>query len=226
MRWARADVPRGAEGWLSADERLRLEGLTGHEQRLRFVAGHAFIRQVVGARCGVAPSAVRITQRCSWCGGPHGKPAVTLPDGIALPPRVSLAHAGPLVIVALSDDPVGIDVERQAGVRDRFGDLGLSSRERTDLERFAMRDRPLALTRWWVRKRAVIKASTIADRVDLACIEVTAPDVHPAVVASAVELGGPIQLYDVEFDAGESFDAALAIRSSTFVSFDLGPFGT
>ena len=224
VRWARANPPAGAEAWLTEGERTRLHGLAGHEQRLRFVAGHAFVRLVVGARFGVAPSAVRITQQCPRCGGPHGKLAVTLPDGIALPPRVSLAHAGPLVILAMSDDPIGIDVERKAGIRERFGDLGLSPREHTDLERFPARDRHLALTRWWVRKRAVLKASTIANDIGLAAIEVTAPDLPPAVVACTADVGGPIQLYDLEFDAGERFDGALAVRGMGFTRVDLAPF--
>lgn len=224
MRWAPATVPAGAEAWLTGEERARLAGLHRAEERFRFVAGHAFIRSVVGWCYGVAPAAVRLHQRCPSCGGPHGKPAVTLPDGIALPPRVSLAHAGRLDVVALSDEPVGIDVEPQAAVRERFGDLGLSGGERSDLERLPVEERSVALTRWWVRKRAVIKASTIANPVPMSSIEVTGPDHPPAVVTTSLDLGGPIQLYDLELDADGPHDGALAVRGTAFITADLAPF--
>lgn len=41
----------------------------------------------------------------------EGKPYLTSPDGASLPPQISLSHSGKWVVCALSDSPVGVDVQ-------------------------------------------------------------------------------------------------------------------
>lgn len=73
----------------------------------RFVLGAALLRVAVAAASGLGPREVAVDRTCDECSGPHGRPRV--PDGHA-----SVAHAGPLVLVATSAVPVGVDVESTA----------------------------------------------------------------------------------------------------------------
>lgn len=41
----------------------------------------------------------------------EGKPYLTSSDGLSLPPQISLSHSGKWVACALSDHPVGVDVQ-------------------------------------------------------------------------------------------------------------------
>lgn len=70
----------------------------------RFVLGVALLRVAVGVATGGDPRSVRVDRTCGECGGPHGAPRV---EGV----RVSVAHAGTLVLVGTAGGPVGVDVE-------------------------------------------------------------------------------------------------------------------
>jgi 4'-phosphopantetheinyl transferase len=224
VRWAVANAPPITETWLTAEELGRLRGFEHAGDRARFLSSHALVRLLVGARCQVQPAAVRLVQRCRRCGGPHGQPAVTLPDGLGIPPRVSIAHAGSLVAVALSDDPVGVDLERSTAGNHALADILLTFREQAELGRLSFREHTQAITRWWVRKEATLKASGHGFELDPRELEVTAPDLPPAVVWSSVDLRGPIQLYDIELDVDGGYAMSLALRSTTPPRLDLAPY--
>ena len=85
-------------------EERRADGLASAADLGRFVVGAVLLRVAVAAATGQDPRAVSIDRTCDECGGPHGRPRVA---GL----HVSVAHAGPLVLVATSPDPVGVDVE-------------------------------------------------------------------------------------------------------------------
>jgi 4'-phosphopantetheinyl transferase len=220
VRWAATNAPADTETWLTGEERGRLVAFQRDDDRARFLAAHALARVMVARQFGIAPAAVRLTQRCPRCGGPHGQPAITLPDGIGIPPRITWSHAGGLALVATSADPVGIDAEPRGAARPGVADVALSGREQAELARFRIEDRMLALTRWWVRKEAILKAAGVGFDVDPVLLEVTSPDLPPAVVSTGVDLGGPMQIYDIELDIGPGYDVALAVRSSNPVRVD------
>ena len=68
------------------------------------VVGAVLLRVAVGRTTGRDPWSVAVDRTCDDCGRPHGRPAV---EGV----HVSVAHAGPLVLVATAAGPVGVDVE-------------------------------------------------------------------------------------------------------------------
>jgi 4'-phosphopantetheinyl transferase len=224
VRWAVANAPPITETWLTAEERGRLHAFERPADQARFLASHALARLLVGARCEVKPGAVRLVQRCPRCGGPHGQPAVTLPDGMNIPPRISIAHAGSLVAVALSDDPVGVDLQRITAARHEAADVLLTFRERAELGLLPFREHTHALTRWLVRKEATLKATGHGFDLDPRELEVTSPALPPAVVWSSADLRGPIQLYDIELDDDGGYAMALALRSTQPPRLDLAPY--
>lgn len=85
-------------------EAARAAGLEGAADLGRFVVGAVLLRVAVGRTTGRHPWSVAVDRTCDDCGRPHGRPAV---EGV----HVSVAHAGPLVLVATAAGPVGVDVE-------------------------------------------------------------------------------------------------------------------
>ena len=91
-------------GLLDPRERARLDGMERAADRGRFVLGAVLLRVAVAAATGVDARVVAVERGCAECGEPHGAPRV---EGV----RVSVAHAGPLAVVATAEEPVGVDVE-------------------------------------------------------------------------------------------------------------------
>lgn len=85
-------------------EARRAEGIASAADLGRFVVGAVLLRAAVASATGRDRRAVAVDRTCDECGGPHGRPRV---EGL----HVSVAHSGPLVVVATSSAPVGVDVE-------------------------------------------------------------------------------------------------------------------
>jgi len=115
VRWARVDTidPDAAPEHWSAGELERLAALRRPVDRRHFVGARRLLRRAVVAETGCEDDDIVVHQRCHRCGGPHGRPQIEI-DGTA-GPEVGFAHAGGLVIVAVSDRPVGVDVEPTDG---------------------------------------------------------------------------------------------------------------
>ncbi len=85
---------------VDADERTRAACYRFARDRRRFIVRRARLRLALGAYLGVAPQALVFTENV------YGKPI--LPGG----PHFSLSHAGDRMMLAVSDDDVGCDLER------------------------------------------------------------------------------------------------------------------
>jgi 4'-phosphopantetheinyl transferase len=112
-----------ARATLSAEERHRLDRLRRPGDGERFATGRVLARTVLGGLLGVAPRAVPLGVRPTVGSlaperGGTGRPVV------AGGPRLSIAHAGDVVLVAVDADPpqdadglgLGVDVERLEAV--------------------------------------------------------------------------------------------------------------
>lgn len=129
---------------LSAEEWARAEAFTRDEPRRRFIVARARLRERLGAELGVPPAEV------SFRYGPNGKPEV---DGV----EFNVAHTGDLALCAISDRPVGVDVER---VRPMKNAAALAERwfHAEEVARIAAAVDPLAeFFRTWTMKEAALK---------------------------------------------------------------------
>ncbi|MGH9105876.1 MAG: 4'-phosphopantetheinyl transferase family protein [Acidimicrobiales bacterium] len=120
--------------------------------RARFVTGRALLRKMLGAQLGMAPGSVPLQQQG------RGPVLLALPTDV----RYSVAHGGAYVAVALARRPVGVDVEP---VPTSVPDDVLVRRTCTPAEARTILARPAeerrgAYIELWVRKEAVIKASS------------------------------------------------------------------
>ncbi|MDO4018197.1 4'-phosphopantetheinyl transferase family protein [Clavibacter michiganensis] len=81
------------------------------DRAARTAAGRAALRALAAELVGADPADVTVRARCATCGGAHGRPVLggsRALDGL----HASVAHAGGLVVVAVSPDgPIGIDAE-------------------------------------------------------------------------------------------------------------------
>lgn len=117
---------------LSPVERRRHDRLVRPEDRARFATGRMLARRVLGELLGVDPSAVPLEVRPTVGStaperGGTGRPVVLGPAA----PRLSIAHAGDVVLVAVDPMPpadadglgLGVDVEvgREPGLVDGDG---------------------------------------------------------------------------------------------------------
>lgn len=124
-------------------------------QAARFVLARVLLRRAVAAVADTHPWDVTLAATCPTCGGDHGPVVVLVPDGW----WASVTRSGPLVAVAVSDHPVGVDIEDMDAVTAApLADVALSSDERARHDRLPPGARDEDLARTWVRKEAVLKA--------------------------------------------------------------------
>ncbi|WP_132152732.1 4'-phosphopantetheinyl transferase family protein [Kribbella antiqua] len=175
---------------LDAVERQRLAAYVRDDDKARFLLGCTIVRRLLAARLSLPAASIELTRTCADCGKPHGKVRV---DGAEL----SVTHSGELVGVAVSDHPVGLDVEKvDLGIDvDGLARLSLADEEIATLAKSD--DRARAFTTYWTRKEAVVKATGDGLRTDLRTI--TGP---PA----------GFQLVDLETDT--EYVAALAVMAA------------
>lgn len=182
---------------LSDNERARADRFLRPGDRATYVAAHAVLRRVVGARVGLAPAEVRLgCEDCPLCGGPHGRPVLDRPFGDVT--ELSLSRTTDLAAVALSPAVVGVDVEatsRDVDLDDLL--VALHPRELPVAER-------AAALRLWVRKEAYLKGLGTGLGVDPASVDLSAdppgwqvvdvPAGPGVVCAVAVRTGDPVAL--------------------------------
>jgi 4'-phosphopantetheinyl transferase len=145
------------EGVLGDDERHRMRRLRRADDRRRFAARRAGLRQVLAAYLDQDPGDVVIFRSCRRCGDAgHGRPR--LYDGAEI--SFNTASRAGLAVVAVGDAAmsVGVDVERVADVDPAaLRATALSAGELEDLAGGS----PAAAARLWCRKEAVLKAQGV-----------------------------------------------------------------
>lgn len=181
MLWSVADAPATADGLLTDPERARLQAIRRPADKDRFRSAHLLARVVVGRLLEVEPASVRLRQRCTRCGGPHGRPVAAVPG--RGPAGVSVSGAGGVVLAAAALAEVGVDHEPRGSGDLAVAEVALTDRERVHLATLAAAARGDALLRWWVRKEAVLKMTGQGLVVDPTRVEVSAPHEPPRLVA-------------------------------------------
>jgi 4'-phosphopantetheinyl transferase len=150
---ARLDAPPEAwaegEGWLSSDERARIERFRFERHARRQRVATVLLRGALGSLTGRDPASLEFRV------GEHGKPSV--PGG----PPFNVSHSGDWWLFGWADEGrVGVDVE----VRRELSDLeavAARSFHPDEFDRVMARsgaERTAAFFRVWSRKEAFIKA--------------------------------------------------------------------
>lgn len=167
---------------LSVEESARAARFRFARDRVRFVAAHGIVRDILAGYLGIAPASLEFSVN------EYGKPALTGSSTDAL--RFNLSHSGDLVVIAISlRREVGIDVERYAPERsDRaVAENYFSTAEVAGLRAVPERLRARAFFNCWTRKEAYIKARGMGLSIPLDSFDVSlAPGEPAALLRTAV----------------------------------------
>ena len=148
-------APPGAllRAYLSPDEHRRAERFVRDRDRVRFVAGRAFLRLLLGRCLGEDPRGLVFRY------GPNGKPELEGPPrGLAF----NLAHSGARAVCAVAGgcDALGVDLEQVRPIGDAEGVARLAL-PRGEVARLASLPEPQRLRGFyeaWTRNEALLKA--------------------------------------------------------------------
>lgn len=155
-RWDAAEVAGQA---CSAQEQERAQRFRLPVHRARYLAARSALRRVLGARLGLRPSQVALSE------GRHGKPGLAQ----GAPPWFNLSHHEALCVIATCEAAdVGVDVESANGRPDLEGlaTVSMTETERDALARAHPERREEAFLVAWTRKEASLKAIGCGMRVD------------------------------------------------------------
>lgn len=118
MKWYLIDIRDMTEAQFQAwyamageERQQKCDGFRVREDRLRSIAGDHLARMGIAAHCGVEPEAICFSRTA------EGKPYA-----VGLDVHFNISHSGHLVVCAVSDRPVGIDVEQMRPVRARLAE--------------------------------------------------------------------------------------------------------
>lgn len=168
---------------LPAWRRSRVEAIRDLRVRALSVAAFRLLRSALREEYGMDPVPV-------FGYGAHGKPFLTgFPDI-----HFSLSHCRAAVACAVSDHPVGVDVEVTGRGNERLFAYVLSESERALVR--AAADPQEAFTRLWTRKEAFLKltGSGLSDSL-------------PSVLESAAARGA---LFDTRYNAARGYACTVA----------------
>jgi 4'-phosphopantetheinyl transferase len=175
------DDPDADEAILSRAERDRATSYLPPAARQRFVRGRAVVRQVLGIHLGMPPESVPVLERAA------ASPRLLLPG-----PEFSLSRCPDLILVAVSDRPIGADVERLDAAPDGavLAPAVLLPEEAAAVGAAPREDAGWAFVRAWTRREAWLKAHGIgfgADPFDNPELEQVLPADEGPVVDAAGE---------------------------------------
>ncbi len=140
---------------LSPDETERAGRYRFARDRLRFMAGRARLRTILGGYLGCQPAEL------SFLHGPHGKPRLATNEWEE-PLHFNMTHADSLALYAVTRaGEVGIDIERIREIQDWAGIAGnfFAPGEQARLRRLTAGRRTRAFLQAWTRREALLKAS-------------------------------------------------------------------
>ncbi len=150
---------------LALCDRCRLPHVRQHK-----IVARARLRQILSSYLGRSPREIEIST------GIQGKPQVA---GI----EFNLSHSGDLVIYAVSDRPVGIDIEKirsmdLAGIVQRF----FAASEFAAWQKLPIAEQEAAFFRVWTIKEAYLKAIGTGLHTPLSDVEVSMDINHPKII--------------------------------------------
>jgi len=180
--------PLAADATLSTEERARAARLRLEADRSRFIAVHATLRELLGARCHSAPASL------IFHAGAHGKPRLA---GSSV--QFSLSYSGALAAYAFARGrAVGIDVEavRPIAGADAIAARVFPATERRAYAALAPEARVAGFLKGWTRTEALAKA--LGGGLGLA----------PAALDAALEEGWGVR----SFAPAPGFEGAVACR--------------
>lgn len=142
------------ESALSADERERAMRYAHEDDRRRFIAARAILRQIISRYVSNGPDQLEFSY------GEQGKPALA-GDFASTGIEFNMSHSGEMALYAVArSGSVGVDIEHPRPRTNymRIAERFFSLEEYEALSELPAELRPVAFYRCWTRKEAYVKA--------------------------------------------------------------------
>lgn len=150
---------------LTKEEVARSDSFRQQADANRFVTGRLITKKLLGYYGMIVPSAIVIQP------GEKGKPVAHSDTSAVLPP-FNISHSGNKVLLAFSNDPVGIDIEQVKNVELEILAEAVFSPEELHLFRTADNS-PDMFYQLWTRKEALLKNIGVGLLDDLRSIDIS-----------------------------------------------------
>ncbi len=160
-------------GWLDQTERARYQRFNQSEHRHAFLISHALTRKMLANELSCAPAEIRfgVTGR--------DKPILTAPTPTK-PLHFNLTHTRGLAAVALSTEPIGLDIECLArnAPGPELAQRYFTVAEQADIQNQPPAEQKQRFLTYWTLKEAFLKAQAwgIVDSLNGFEFELTPPD--------------------------------------------------
>jgi 4'-phosphopantetheinyl transferase len=178
MKATMSDVPAD-DGWLSANELVRLSAMRFPKRRAEWRLGRWVAKHAVAAYLGL-PCRTRDLPRIEIHAASSGAPEVFMRDEIA-PVSISLSHRATSAICALAPGKteLGCDLELVESRSPSFVDDYFTPEEQVLLVGHSQADQSRLLTALWSAKESALKALREGLRLDTRCVIVSFDDPIP-----------------------------------------------
>ncbi|MFZ1685776.1 MAG: 4'-phosphopantetheinyl transferase superfamily protein [Flavobacteriales bacterium] len=192
---------------LDPQEQQRAARFVHDIDRERYVLGHGYLRDVLGAATGQAPQALTFQR------GPFGKPTID-----AIPLHFNFSDTKDAVLLAIAHQELGVDIESMSRRvnHERVAEHYFTPEEITDIN--ASPDRKRRFLDFWTRKEAVLKASGVGIMDDLRALRVDAERNSIRIIHDDfVRMAAP-EYHVQSFAIGEEHLVSVASRSTCQLS--------
>jgi len=205
---------------LSDDERERASRFRFQRDRVRYIAGRAFLRQILARYSGLNPEAFCF--RYNEYGKPfvHSSPPLKERAGVREQPggeiEFNLAHSRGLAIYGFATGvAIGVDIEavRPDIAAEEIAERFFAPKEREVLRRLPAENRTSAFFECWTRKEAFIKARGMGLSLALDQFEVGfGPGVRPALLSVVGDPDAGERWHMSDLRPADGFAGALAVE--------------
>ena len=198
------------ERLLDPGEVARANAFRSDRNRQRFIVSRATLRRLLARYTGDRP------ERVTFADSARGKPEIS-PGNQGESPRFNLSHSDDVMLCAIADRKVGVDLEgtKHHDDMDRVARHFFSSEESARFFEMTGADRSEFFFRTWVRKEAFVKATGEGLSRDTTSFTIQMPPCTGIVVHFAdgsKHFDNSFRVYDLP-DIGENF-AAVALENS------------
>ncbi len=142
------------QGWLGQSEQSRYATIKSDSKRSEYLASRYLLRHALSKRFDASLSGWQITEQ------PKAAPRA---DNVPEPCFVSISHSGDMVAVALSGEPLGLDIELPRAIPHR---MKMARRLFTveQCEALLKTEEPSLFFKLWTAKEALYKAHSQLDQ--------------------------------------------------------------
>lgn len=197
-------------GALQPSELARAERFRFEHLRIRFLAGRASLRLLLGQYLD------RPAREIGFVNGPHGKPELAAGPGSACV-HFNFSNSENLGLLAVTRvGSVGVDVEQLRPVRDAQALVArfFSPRENREFSALPEAEQPAAFFNLWTRKEALLKATGEGIAHSLNQVEVTFRRGEPARLLALPRGESPDRWCLKHLDPAPAFVGALVVRGT------------